>query len=247
MLDEPVPRILVLGGWSPGPLSVLKYHLARSKKCVFIEPNIPMPPMGCSWLCDWSMLVFSITFAFMIWGFISLGVVIQSSAFLLILCRLLLIAMSSVLLRLGVAWIVRRSIERGVQQASCYLPDVDLVIGFSWGGCVVAELLRRAQLKMIMDARVQPPTRAVLIAPTTALVASFARQTDVASLITVHEASQVHVFHGIHDQAFCPHANRWEQTGVTLHWCNDNHVFLRQESIQALLQTVTRLLEDRGF
>jgi hypothetical protein len=123
-----------------------------------------------------------------------------------------------------------------------------MVIGFSWGGCVLAELLRRTQQSTTMGGHHVPTAAcAVLIAPTTALVASFARQTDIASRITVHDASQVHVFHGIHDEAFCPHANRWEQTGVTLHWCNDNHVFLRQESIQALLQTITILLENRGF
>ena len=148
-----------------------------------------------------------------------------------------------VILRVGVAWIVRRSIERGVQQAKHYLSDVDIVVGFSWGGCVAADLLRRGLVVIGDEDRLT--CAVVLIAPTTALVASVALQTDVASVITVCGPSRVHVFHGIHDEEFCPHANRWEQTGVTLHWCNDNHVFLRNESIQALLQTMSDLLENR--
>lgn len=105
----------------------------------------------------------------------------------------------------------------------------------------MAELLRRG----LMVSDEDQLACAVLIAPTTALVASIAFQTDAASVITVRDPSKVHVFHGTHDGTFCPHASRWEQTGVTLHWCNDNHVFLRQESIQALLQTLYSLLENR--
>eukprot|EP00434_Breviolum_minutum_P041112 symbB.v1.2.036567.t1/scaffold5193.1/size29919/1 len=39
-------RVLVLGGWSPGPLDVLR---ARMDRVDFLEPNIPMPPSGCRW------------------------------------------------------------------------------------------------------------------------------------------------------------------------------------------------------
>lgn len=109
------PRILVLGGWSPGPLSYLKYHLARNKNCVFIEPNIPMPPIGWSWWCDMSIFFSLIMLACVIWGLQSLGIILQSRAPLLWLCRLLLIVTSFVLLRVCVAWIVRRSIDRGVK------------------------------------------------------------------------------------------------------------------------------------
>lgn len=35
----------VLGGWSPGPLDVLR---ARMERVDFQEVNIPMPPSGCA-------------------------------------------------------------------------------------------------------------------------------------------------------------------------------------------------------
>ena len=39
-------RVLVMGGWSPGPLDVLR---ARMDRVEFLEPTIPMPPSGCHW------------------------------------------------------------------------------------------------------------------------------------------------------------------------------------------------------
>ena len=223
------PRILILGGWSPGPLHHLKYYL-KQKNCVVIEPNIPMPPMGCSWCCDVSMFALLAVLGLMMWGCIS----VQHTRG----ARLIIVAVSLVLLRRCVAWIVRRSIKRGVQQAERYLPEVAIVIGFSWGGGIVAELLRRALVGGDEQAA------ALLIAPTTALMASVALQRDAASVVRSQDSNKVHVFHGRHDQAFCPHAQRWEQTGVTLHLCEDNHVFLRQDSIQALVDTLAELLDN---
>ena len=230
------PRILILGGWSPGPLNHLKNFL-QQRNCVVIEPSIPMPPMGCSWCCDISMVALVCVVGLMLWGcqiagsLKNLGMIIGT--------RILLVAVSLVLIRLCIAWLVRRSIDKGVQHAKRFLPPTTIVIGFSWGGCVAAELLRRERI------REQPAT--IMIAPTTALVAAIALQRDVASVLTIQDSTQVHVFHGRQDGAFCPHADRWESTGVTLHWCNDNHVFLRQDSIQALVQTLAELLDNREF
>lgn len=235
MMPGGEPRILILGGWSPGPLNHLKNYL-QHRNCVIIEPNIPMPPMGCSWCCDISMLVLLGVVGLMVWGCQALAASMTNLGLLIGTC-ILLVAVSLVLIRLCVAWLVRRSIDKGVHQAKRFLPDAALVIGFSWGGCVVAELLRRECIG-------EEPA-AILIAPTTALVATVALHRDVALDMRIQDSTQVHVFQGRHDQAFCPHADRWDHTGVTLHWCNDNHVFLRQESIQALVQTLAELLDNR--
>merc|ERR1719429_552724 len=49
-------RVLVLGGWSPGPLDVLR---SRFRDTDFHEPNIPMPPAGCRWCINpfWAALL----------------------------------------------------------------------------------------------------------------------------------------------------------------------------------------------
>ena len=41
--DERV-RVLILGGWSPGPLDFLRERFATA--CVFVEPALHMPPHG---------------------------------------------------------------------------------------------------------------------------------------------------------------------------------------------------------
>ena len=87
------------------------------------------------------------------------------------------------------------------------------------------------------------PTSVLLIAPTTALVASVALQNDAAlRLGRVRNNDLVHVVHGTLDSVFCPHQERWHDSGVTLHTLEDNHVFLRRSSLIELTNLLNCLV-----
>lgn len=94
---------------------------------------------------------------------------------------------------------------------------------------------------------------ALLIAPTTSLVASFAGQKDAALRITPHSCnpSRVAVVHGTADHAFCPNQERWRETGVSLHYLVDNHVFMRHPSQRQLISIAGTILratdEEKAF
>ena len=98
---------------------------------------------------------------------------------------------------------------------------------------VLAELLAQRQFG-------SQPT-ALLIAPTTSLVASIAMQKDAAQRID-YEAFGVHVVHGTDDLAFCPNQDR-VTAEVRLHRIADNHVFFRQSSQRFLRNLLTQQLD----
>lgn len=232
------PTVLILGGWSPGPLLYLKRNFYR--QCIFVEPAIPIPPVGISWCCNGAMLALLGALAFMIWACIALADYIDTRAWLA-LFRLAIIVVGLFLCRLCVAAVVRGSIKKGVLIASKYIrqENVDVVLGFSWGGGVAAEMIRLG----LIGGTSQPSV--LLIAPTTSLMASFAMKQDAPLTIRVPNemSSRVHVFHGTDDETFCPHSNRWEGAGATLHLLHDNHVFCRRESIQELFIVLSTLLQ----
>lgn len=86
---------------------------------------------------------------------------------------------------------------------------------------------------------------ALLIAPTTSLVASVAMQTD-ASLRTgfFSREDSIHVVHGTLDGTFCPHQNRWNTARVTIHSLDDNHIFMRRSSRDELSGILLNLVAD---
>lgn len=112
---------------------------------------------------------------------------------------------------------------------------------------------------------------ALLIAPTTSLVAIVAMQEDAALRIqrkhnmdrlgsdenrstnsrTSNDGAQVHVVHGVYDISFCPDQHRWNRIcGVQLHIVHDNHVISRPSSLRVLVHILELLLAGdsvRGF
>lgn len=82
--------------------------------------------------------------------------------------------------------------------------------------------------------------KALLIAPTTSLVATIAMQSDTAFQIPCND--QIHVVHGTHDIVFCPNQSRW--TGENVHLLRDNHIFLQQSSQRVMKDLLTRLLDE---
>jgi hypothetical protein len=86
---------------------------------------------------------------------------------------------------------------------------------------------------------------ALLIAPTTSIVASIAMEKDPAQRI-LHPISEecVQVVHGTADEVFCPHQERWNETDVSLHRLYDNHVFLLLASKRQLIEILSCLLRS---
>lgn len=239
--DEESPTVLILGGWSPGPLVYLKRNLYG--RCTFLEPKIPMPPVGFSWCLDVGMFLLLLVIALATWACIALADYIDSRAWLAVAC-LAVIIVSLFVSRLCVAVVVRGSIRKGVDigAAAMRQRNVDVVIGFSWGGGVVAEMLHLG----LVGGPGQPAV--LLIAPTTALMSSFAMKKDAPLMIHVpNDMSQrVHVFHGTDDETFCPHSDRWELTGATFCLIHDNHVFCRRESVHELSNVLAALIRARN-
>lgn len=235
--DDQRPTVLILGGWSPGPLNLIKRNFYGI--CSFLEPSIPMPPMGCSWCLDIGMAMLAVMIGLTVWACVILDDFIKSRAWLAV-ARLAVIVTGLVLSRLCVAATVRGSMQKGVNIASRILREqnVAVVIGFSWGGGVLAEMLRLG----LVGGPDEPAV--LLIAPTTVIMASFAMRTDAPLTIRIPDSAsqRVHVCHGTYDESFCPHSERWGLTGATFHLIRDNHVFCRQESVRELSNVLATLL-----
>ncbi len=242
-VSEPRMRVIIAGGWSPGPLGYLKRVLSHKGCCETIEPNELkkyMPPFPGFWCFHPTVLLV----AFMLGATILLAVTADTT----ILLRVLIVLLALGWCRLLVGMVVRTSIETSIRtilregfDAECD-PNNTLIIGFSWGGCVVAEMIAR---RMIGGPN-QPS--ALLIAPTTSIVARLALQQDAAlkidKLVLPEEYSRkITVVHGEYDNEFCPHQNRWQTVqGVDLQILSDDHVFLRSSSLRALEQILTKFV-----
>ena len=118
-------RVLVLGGWSPGPLDFLREHFATA--CIFVEPALHMPPAGVNWCCTWQTALLA-TALCGAWYVASLTAVLAALA----ACPLLVVLL------------VRGSIRRSIAAAEAAIAahGIEVVVGFSWGGGVGCWLLR---------------------------------------------------------------------------------------------------------
>ena len=129
--DEPV--IVMIGGWSPGPLIYLRRFLSAYQ---IVEPrNLPMPPFPGSWCCD-------IKFVFMVAVLILLLWISTSDIIQAIFLKILIIVASIIWFRILAAIAVRISIQKSAQICNDTIRKHDkgnndiIIIGFSWGGAV---------------------------------------------------------------------------------------------------------------
>lgn len=137
--------VIILGGWSPGPLLYLKRVLA-SRGCVTVQPRkLPMPPIPGSWCCNPIVLTMTTVFAGLMYMSCAAAprFIFQKSPLPVGVARLFILLISFVWFRLLAAVVVRTSIERSIRIANCKTeinehgdPKDVLVIGFSWGGSV---------------------------------------------------------------------------------------------------------------
>ena len=147
MSSSSVVQVIIVGGWSPGPLLHLKSHLHHNyyRVCNIVEPNnIPMPPFGGCWCCDIIILGTIVLLIGLNW----LLNWILSDVVHSIISTLLHLVVVIVWFRIFAAVVVRRSIERGIQivmneiiirphhLSSTGSNNPTIVIGFSWGGAV---------------------------------------------------------------------------------------------------------------
>mmetsp|Transcript_1837 Transcript_1837/g.3697 ORF Transcript_1837/g.3697 Transcript_1837/m.3697 type:complete len:332 (+) Transcript_1837:27-1022(+) len=171
-------RIVIVGGWSPGPLGHLEQVLLAERCRDVVKPknmNLWMPPFPGIWCCNPYVVLVS----FVLGATIYLSITADVSAVL----RLSIVVLALGWGRLLAALVVRTSIESSIRIISRegLAKDIDhnkvFFIGFSWGGAIVAEMIARGMIGGLN----QP--FALLIAPTTSLVAKVALQKDVPTRI----------------------------------------------------------------
>ena len=232
-MENPV-TVVVLGGWSPGPLNALKWRFRE--RCIFVEPSIPMPPVGISCCSDPCFVLLILELAITPWLCSNLHTLspafeLKGITWAFSMCSILVAAM--LLARLCIAGLVRNAMRVGAQCASKIIRQrsVDIVVGFSWGGGIASNLLEEGEVG------VEGKPGVMLLAPTTAAMASCALRTDAASAIKIDsiDRSRVHVFHATHDP-FCPASQRarWEFTGATTYVLHDSHIFGEPASLDEI-------------
>ena len=244
MYFERSVRIVIVGGWSPGPLGHLKQALSLHGCHEFIEPsNLSkfMPPFPGLWCFHPAVFITALI--------LGATIHVALTAITTFFQRLLIILLILALCRILVVITVRTSIKESIRRI-CWEglnADIDhtrvVIVGFSWGGSVVAEMIAEGMVGGVNQ------SSAFLIAPTTSLVARMALQRDAASKIANRRLAQnpvkITVVHGEYDVAFCPNQNRWNNIpGVDLKILPDNHNFLTNSSLQTLEQILLRYYDD---
>lgn len=275
--DDTNRTALILGGWSPGPLWYLVPYLQNElgfRNIIQPDRLLEMPPMTCGWCCrSKSLILVSSIYTVFLWWMrrqLLLGAG-HSFSFRLaviagILCGTLL------WLRMLLAFAVHTSIQHNVKVCRRILnqyhnsneSDIFVMLAFSWGGAVAAELLATLGDGGDDATLTTPSICALLVAPTTSVVASLNlfQPKDAALRITRNNVNhnnhmtsssfpRVAVVHATDDPVFCPHPERWQygyttNNNIELTMLRDNHVFMRSSSERELKAILNRLLDRQG-
>jgi predicted alpha/beta hydrolase family esterase len=247
LLKEDDPTVLLIEGWSLGPLLHLRKGLRDAKqKYRILQPALPMPPFLGSWWWHRDFIAMAIgllgilRIGYRLMHRVSISTYYGGTA--RILCAFVLLASVVAWLRLMAAVAVRSSIQRGVEIClkKMHEHNVVAIVAFSWGGAVLAELLVQGQVGYDVT---QPA--ALLIAPATASVAKVAMRKDAALRIEPVQ-HLVHVVHASNDRQVCPHPERWESVdGVEYTMLSDIHIFQERASKRALVEILKRLMEQK--
>lgn len=228
-------RVLILGGWSPGPLDTIRW-VTRGDAIDFFEPPLHMPPAGCRWCCTWECLLICVCI-YLTAGFSSGH---MSASDWPAPLRILAVLGCILSIFLAVVLLVRGSIRRCVWTATRMIANqhIDVVVGFSWGGGVACWLLA--------EHRWHGPT--LLLAPTLAAMTACARLptptfrargADNERDANADDASAppfVSIFHAT-DDGFCPDSQHapLAASGAAMHTCDDVHVFCMPQSEQEIV------------
>ena len=160
MADERL-CVLILGGWSRGPLDFIEWTYRT--RCEFIEPSLHMPPHGVRWCGTWECGLLVTVIALALW----LLTMEWDGTFLPLPAHAAAFGAALLLVPVIIVLLVRGSIRRSVAAAERVIRGrgVDVVVGFSWGGGIGCFLLN--------ERRWRGPT--LLLAPTLSAMASAAR------------------------------------------------------------------------
>jgi hypothetical protein len=126
------PVILIIGGWSPGPLLYLRRLLSSYHT---VEPrNLPMPPFPGSWCCEVKVILMFAVLPVLLWTASRIHLYASS-----IVWNILAAIVYLLWFRLLAAVVVRVSIKRSAQICMASIRQHEgnvIIIGFSWGGAV---------------------------------------------------------------------------------------------------------------
>ena len=229
LMQSPL-RVIVVGGWSPGPLPLLERRLPEVE---FEHVGcLPMPPCGCAWLANpfLALLIFYVAWVAPTLGEMARGVANPGGATLIVLLVVLSFALAGAL----VAAIVRFSVWHGAlltRRAIGHGAPPALVIGFSWGGGVVHAMLAARSW----------PGPALLLAPTISAISSIEMR-SAWPVIAPDEAERTEVVMPMFD-AFCPpsQVEDYRAAGVTVHVVRDDHVMCSRDAVDTIAARVLAL------
>lgn len=231
MANQPV-AVLILGGWSPGPLQMLR-HAWDPSTVIFYEPPLHMPPSGCRWCATWeaALLLCWCAVVFCFWPAASAG---RSWPACVALAAL---ALGGVVF--CIVMLVRGAIRRCVRTAEAAIEShaIEVVVGFSWGGGVACWLLA--------ERKWDGPT--LLLAPTLFAMASAACLNLPTPAFRINANSSqlqpIHVFNAT-DDGFCPPSQEHALalTGAEMHSCRDCHIFSAPRSEAEIKAAFVHLL-----
>ena len=236
-------RVLLLSGWSDGPLDVLRYAFPDVD---FEKLDIPTPPAGTRWLynryvfflvCFCVMCSVSLiqnTFSYTDWphpGLIVLGLL--GAIFFI---------------RLLVYNIVRQSIRDSMSTTLKALESerpVSAIVGFSWGGGVLWSML--CEHSTSVKLRRVP---SLLLAPTIQANAKCSGQRHLQHQKSASDFSSVFIICGTNDP-FCPSAqedivSRQSQGKANFFNVDDDHVLLSPESRRLYCGILQTMLQADG-
>jgi hypothetical protein len=231
------PRVLLLPGWSNGPLDYLRERFDEHVE--FISPAIHTPPLGAKcWLNPYIVvLVFVFTFC-VPFIYQTIGDIFSTSSWWF-LCLVEVVAFwffCFLVKNFIVSNFVRYAIQESVQISSLALQKsrFDAVVGFSWGGAIAWWLL----CEEVWDG----PT--LMLAPTIEVMRSIAGQQFPVMPIGRGKYAQVRLFHAKNDP-FCPD-KQLEQLigcGVVVYKVDDNHVLSEYSSNLKIERSFLELLQ----
>lgn len=248
--DFSSPSILLVPGWTPGPLKSLYASLEREYPNGTIVMSsqrapLPMPPFT-GWIFEWgfvqpffcSMVALLLGVdAYFFWKHVA-----TASWW----SYLLLAGLHLAWLRFMTTWVTRKALQLGGQKILRLLEEhpYDILICYSWGAAVVSNTLLLQQHSAL-------PSKVLLVAPTSAAVGAFAKQPDVVLRLPNQLRQKLHVIHGQQDTMYCPHSERWEQrydstknSNFKFSMLDDNHAFSRRSNRTLILDAAVELVND---
>ena len=236
-------RVLMLSGWSDGPLGILQYAFPDVQ---FIKLEIPTPPAGTLWLWNRYVALLACFLCLVAVGFMKLlrGTLKPHSA--LVVMGLLGCVF---FLRLLVYNIVRVSVKdsmRALLQAigDKEAPDIAAIVGFSWGGGVLWQMMcESATAKALQNIPV------LLLAPTIEANAKCSGQRYLPPQEKDPGFSKVHVVCGSNDP-FCPPSQealvaKQSRGKAHFHTVDDDHVLFSSVSRRLYCRLLQQMLSSK--